>query len=188
MEFFLVEALGITCDLVPLRTTSQPFTIHFYQHQGVFAAANNHIGNENDASAQFTYFFNQARSKNSDLVLTPEYSCPWKNILEIVNDEQLWPAPGKLWALGCESILKKDLAKFKTTCAKKQIFLNWETEDETNNKTFYDPLVYLFRGLYEGVEKLIILVQDKTHGCAIISFRTRSLDRGLYYMGFKESR
>jgi hypothetical protein len=101
MEFTFVESLGVTADLVALRTSSQPFNIHMYQHQGLFAASENKLGNGTNVGKQFSDFFIEARRLDSDLVLTPEYSCPWANILEIVSDKTLWPVSGKLWVLGC---------------------------------------------------------------------------------------
>lgn len=162
MNFICIDSIGIQTDLIALQTTSQPFTIHLYQHQGLFEASGTRIGNKNDAFSQFAYFFQQAKAKNSDLVLTPEYSCPWKNILEIVNNEQLWPSTGKLWALGCESISKVELEKFQKDSSKQNVFAHWEQEDKASSKNFYDPLVYLFKGAHQGIEKLIVLVQFKT--------------------------
>jgi hypothetical protein len=180
MEFIFVDTLGITTDLIALRTVSQPFNIHFYQHLGIFAASEISLGNGNDVSAQFSYFFNEARLRNSDLVLTPEYSCPWNNVIEILNNEQMWPQVGKLWALGCESITPEQLVEIRTICDRPGVFAQWEVEKPGNNKHFYDPLVYLFRGNHNGNDKLIVLVQFKTMhmGARVSAFERDHLIEG----------
>jgi len=162
MDFAFADDLGITLDLIALRTDSQPFTIHMYQHQGEFLATPCKFGNAGNASSQFTYFFDKARTAKTDLVLTPEYSCHWENIHAIIADQQLWPVPGKLWAIGCESITKADLGAFKTLCTAPNIIFHCEKEDLSNNKSFYDPLVYLCWCEHQGIDKLMVLVQFKT--------------------------
>jgi hypothetical protein len=164
MKFVFADSLGIESNLVVLRPDTQPFLIHFYQHTGNFFGSPARIGNENeaDAAVQFRYFFNAVRQRNSDLVLTPEYSCPFTNIIEIVSDNALWPAAGKLWVLGCQSITRAELAAFAEHCNNPNIHLHHEPDNPENNKDFYDPLVYMFRGRHEDREKLIVLVQFKT--------------------------
>ena len=77
MDFvFADDELGIEMNLIPLRPSTEPFTIHFYQHSGEFFASKTRIGNGINAVAQFRYFFQKARQNNSDLILSPEYSCP----------------------------------------------------------------------------------------------------------------
>jgi hypothetical protein len=164
MEFVFADSLGIESNLVVLRPDTQPFLIHFYQHTGNFFGSAARIGNENEADAilQFRYFLNTVRQRNSDLVLTPEYSCPFTNIIEIVSDNAMWPAAGKLWVLGCESITRVELAAFAENCTDPNIHLHHEPDNPENNKDFYDPLVYMFKGRHQGREKLIVLIQFKT--------------------------
>src|SRR5688500_12185490 len=106
MYFRFADVLGIRMNLIPLRPQTETFTVLFYQHSGKFFRSKERIGNQDQdiATNQFNHFFDVARQKNSDLVLTPEYSCPWAIINNIIDSEQLWPAVGKLWVLGCESI------------------------------------------------------------------------------------
>lgn len=136
MDFAFANDLGITFDLISLRTDSQPFTIHMYKHQGEFLATPSKFGNVRNASPQFEYFFNKVRTANTDLVLSPEYSCSWEIVNAIIADTRLWPLPGKLWAIGCESMTRAELANFKTLCTAANIFFHCEPEDPSNNKKF----------------------------------------------------
>lgn len=162
MNFEFADDLGLAFELIALRPASQPFTTHLYQHQGAFIGNAHRIGNGNNVLNKFRYFFDQAKLKGSDLVLTPEYSCPWEIIMEIVNDENLWPIAGKLWVIGCESITKQELAANRAASNKQNIFFHSEPDNPGNNKSYYDPLVYLFKAIHYNVEKLVVLVQFKT--------------------------
>lgn len=115
------------------------------------------------AKKQFGAFLNDASQIQADLVVTPEYSMPWETLVETVKND-IVPAQGKLWALGCESIklnelneLKKDLSPF--------VSLIYE-QLEGNDDQFVSPLVYLFIAPPTDVNdhpSTVMLVQFKTH-------------------------
>jgi hypothetical protein len=114
------------------------------------------------AKKQFSAFLNDASQIQADLVVTPEYSMPWETLLETVKND-IVPAQGKLWALGCESIklselneLQKGLPPF--------VSLIYEPLEE-NNDRFVSPLAYIFKAIQAddiGQVKTVILVQFKT--------------------------
>lgn len=115
------------------------------------------------AKKQFGAFLNDAKQTQADLAVTPEYSMPWETLVETVKND-IVPAQGKLWALGCESIklselneLKKDLSPFA--------LLIYEQLEE-NNDQFVSPLVYLFIAPPTDSNdhpSTVMLVQFKTH-------------------------
>ena len=80
------------------------------QPGGDIAARPDFIGHADHPSAvsQFSDFLRLAVEKNCDLTLSPEYSCPWE-VLRNVIAQQLLPPAGKLWVLGCEAITPNDL-------------------------------------------------------------------------------
>ena len=82
MEFKFIDELnlGITIDLTVLQRDSQRYSILLYQHEGTLFADETRISNYSSVDIQFEEFFAKAKIENTDLALTPEYSCPWKVI------------------------------------------------------------------------------------------------------------
>jgi hypothetical protein len=80
------------------------------QPGGGIAARPDFIGHADRHSAvsQFSDFLRLAVEKNCDLVLSPEYSCPWEVIRKAITQQSL-PRAGKIWILGCESITPDEL-------------------------------------------------------------------------------
>jgi hypothetical protein len=164
MNFTYIDQLGLdlSIDLAVLRRDSQRYSILLYQHEGEFFADAARIGNLHEQSVRFDAFLEKAQQASADLVMTPEYSCPWQSIKNIVNDSSKWPAVGKLWALGCESITPEELLAFNQEYAGAKVIIHHEQE-EADGKHFFDPLVYLLRVDQAGGEKLFVLIQFKTH-------------------------
>ena len=84
-----------------------------------------------------------AKQSNADLVMTPEYSCPWKTIQEIISNDVL-PQENKLWVIGCESI-KTDEFLSMTEGIKK---VTWIYEDEILEHVdykFLNAVCYIFK-------------------------------------------
>src|ERR1700724_193429 len=77
------------------------------QPRGDIAARDDFIGHADHAAAvsQFSDFLRLAVENDSDVVLSPEYSCPWEAMTQAVKEKTL-PKSGKLWVLGCEAITR----------------------------------------------------------------------------------
>lgn len=115
------------------------------------------------AHRQFTKFLDDARETQADLVIAPEYSMPWDTLVQAIKAGAV-PAPGKLWALGCESIkyseleaLKQDLTPFATVLCEPL---------QPDPGRFTDPLAYVFLASPvdgDGAARTVVLVQFKTY-------------------------
>jgi hypothetical protein len=163
MQFeFVSETFNIPIDLTVLNRSVQPHNVLLYQHEGELTASAQRIGNAHDVRAKLRSFFDMARSQKVDLAITPEYSCPWENIEEIIANENLWPDLNKLWVIGAESITIDHLAAFDTQYNQGNVIIEFDRAllHETNH--FFDPVVYLFRTTIQMVSKLFVLVQFKT--------------------------
>lgn len=163
MEFTFVDELGIQTDLAVLRRDTQPYTALLYQHEGILDANAHKIGNFQDGGNRVRAFISKALETEVDLALTPEYCCPWKLVEEVINDDSRQPRPGRLWVIGCESITKTDLAVFQKKHTADDVLVYFEQQVMDSNRSFLDPLVYIFKGKYQGLNKLIVLVQFKTY-------------------------
>lgn len=105
-------------------------------------------------------FIRTSKDINASLVLTPEYSFPYKIIEKIISDNELWPNVGKLWCLGsqCElnDILEKKLKEWES---KNDVIISYKSFEFTTVKKLVSPLIYIFR---TRNNKLCILPQFKT--------------------------
>jgi hypothetical protein len=157
--------LNITINLIALRRASQPYKVLMFQHEGTLNATRDKIGNSTAPSEEFFAFFKKAKEERNepDLVLTPEYSCPWIILEEIIADSSRWPSSEKLWVIGAESIQPKELDELKRKLVSDTLLFQYEDEINKSNKTYVDPVVYLFRVTQTGVDKLMVLIQFKTH-------------------------
>jgi hypothetical protein len=171
MDFLYAENLGngIGINLSILRRNTQRHSILMYQHQGSLHADNTRIGNRNNVNTELRLFFEKSRTTACDLALTPEYSCPLAVIEDIVGDPAKWPAAEKLWAISCESMTKQQLTALHATYNTGNAFVYYDTSVQNNNLSYVDPLIYLFRGTHNGQQKLIVLLQFKTHHMGVWS-------------------
>lgn len=163
MNFIDISTLQITTELDILKRDTQRYSSFLYQHKGLFFADNTRIGNDNpdEAASKFRCILTKAKNENIALVLTPEYSCPKIIIDEIITDENMRPPLGKIWVLGGESLNKTELSTLKVI-VNDNIYIHFEDCYSNSDKNYVDPLYYIFRGVHEGIEKLIILVQFKS--------------------------
>lgn len=170
MKFIDIASLNITVELDILKRDTQRNSIFLYQHKGVFHADNERIGNniQQEAKTKFLNILTKAKYENTSLVLSPEYSCPKSVIEEIILNADLQPSQNKIWALGGESLDKEDLAYFKNV-NDESIHIHFEDCYSTSDKKYVDPLYYILRGQYNGVDKLILLIQFKTHHMGVWS-------------------
>jgi hypothetical protein len=115
------------------------------------------------AEKKFKTFFDIALAGGHDLVITPEYSCPWKVVNKLLEDDQ-FPDDGKLWIIGCQSIQSKELLQFVSNHSS----ITWIFEQDLVNKhlhddKFFDPVLILFRTLsINGEVKYTAIIQFKT--------------------------
>jgi len=108
---------------------------------------------------KFKEFLSLAAEKDCDLVLSPEYSCPWASLEHAIGQGSL-PKEGKLWALGCEAITRDELEAIKIRLPN----MMWIHEPLPRTAgRFLDVLCYVFKTKSKaGVVKNIALLQFKT--------------------------
>jgi hypothetical protein len=146
------------------------YTALFYQHMGVLVAVTEgekFIGNANQdlAAEKHKALFELAAGEQVDLVLTPEYSCPI-SVLDHCLAENCFPAEGKLWVIGCESLRPAELLEFIDRNAADDTFIIAEKAAlESKEDKVLDPVVYFFktRTVDGGALKNIVLFQFKTY-------------------------
>jgi hypothetical protein len=161
MTFKFIESLGIgELNLSILGRGTQRKNILLYQHEGAFQIDNIKAGNTNDATGQYNAFFRKAAQTNADLVLTPEYSCPWSTVNFLI-DNNISPSEGKLWAIGCESISKEELRVLSFPEGRANLIFDRSVLDLPLN--YLNPLLYLFTTRVDGTNRLTAVIQFKTH-------------------------
>ena len=163
MNFIDISDLNISTTLDVLRRDTQRNSLFLYQHKGDFFANANRIGNvdQNIAQTKFLKFLKKAQQDNIGLVLSPEYSCPKSVVDYIIDNENMQPALNKVWVLGGESINKEEIAQLLSV-NKDSVFIHCEDVISNTDKSYSDPLYYIFKGVHTGIPKLIILIQFKT--------------------------
>lgn len=118
------------------------------------------------AIKKFDSYFGLATEKKCDLVLSPEYSCPWEALGKAIASKNL-PKQGKLWILGCESITPEELPKF-TSKFSNMIWIH-EPIPKTAGR-FLNVLCYLFKSeLKSGNVQDVGLLQFKTQAMVDIN-------------------
>ena len=131
------------------------------------------------ARAQFGSLLSDAHATQSDLVVTPEYAMPWEILSDAIKNGNT-PAPGKLWALGCESIKYAELDAVKAELASHTAVIYEPLEPDPAR--FLDPLAYVFVAPTlggQGETKLCVLIQFKTHPMSDANhFEVNSLQLG----------
>src|SRR5690606_16796664 len=170
MNFIDIATLNISTELDVLKRGTQRNSFLLYQHKGDFFADDNRIGNvdQNIAHTKFLNVLEKARQDNLDLVLSPEYSCPVSIITHILATEDIQPLTNKIWVLGGESITKEELGQLKNA-NQENVLVHFENDVLNSNKRYLDPLYYIFRGVHNGVTKLIVLIQFKTRHMGVWS-------------------
>ena len=158
---FLRPAKLLVPNLNVLEPDALPYSVLAIQPSGQIICNQTFVGNANRAQAIKKYFrfLQDAAVANADLVLSPEYSCPWKS-LEDALAENLFPGAGKLWALGCESITPDELSALR----QRHSDVAWicETPAAALGK-FLDPVCYLLKTqTTAGLDKRVVVIQFKT--------------------------
>lgn len=151
-------------ELNALTPNRDNYTTFLMQPKGDIAASEDRVGNYDQALAykQFDSFLADATDVQADLVATPEYSMPWKVLVDSINAGR-GPSKGKIWVLGCESISYNELVKTKAEIAQNASLLFEPIDTESHG--FLSPLAYVFLAPITGdttESKLVILCQFKT--------------------------
>lgn len=104
-------------------------------------------------------FMDFAQEENADIIVTPEYSFPWKLLEKILFTENDIINYGKLCCLGMEGIAFSEFRLFLNKCKEnKDIEIIIEDINNISKKDFLSCLVYLF--IASG--RKVCLVQLKT--------------------------
>jgi hypothetical protein len=131
-------------DFPILRPDAEAYEILLIQPRSNVFANGEFIGNADKMSAANKYrdFFRIASEIDPDLVLTPEYSCPWNTVGELLRTGPL-PNVGKLWAIGCEAITPKAFREF----VNQNNGFDWRYDANTLDKpgVFLDSVCYIWR-------------------------------------------
>jgi hypothetical protein len=165
---------GVEAALTPqgLRNPVLPFLsrdpamirVLMLQPEGIILATEQavRVQDRPRATMQMKGFLQKAADANVDIATCPEYSCPWDAIMETVN-AGLFPAAGKLWALGCESATPQELTAVLMHL-QPTLQIVFDRTVLQQNGDFVDLLCYLFRThrLTDGAEVCVALLQPKT--------------------------
>lgn len=167
MENVLIDdeltAKGLT-SIVRLRALEPDttrYSVMLVQPRGEVSACGEYIRNADagTASLKHSAFLRLAASKHADLVIAPEYSCPWAVIEEAIGSGTL-PDQGSLWVLGCESITIDELHDLSERLGS----IKWIYEETPpwDGGKFLDPICYLFHARDgAGAIHVVCLVQFK---------------------------
>jgi hypothetical protein len=158
-----LPAKGLT-SVVRLRALvpdTTRYSVMFIQPSGVVSACGEFIKNadENAAKLKHLSFLRLASAEHADLVVAPEYSCPWAVVEDAIGGGVL-PDEGALWVLGCESITVDELRALMGRLTS----VKWICEDipAWAGGKFLDPVCYLFYANdNEGESHLVCVVQFK---------------------------
>jgi hypothetical protein len=157
-------------SIAVLDPRREPYQALLCQPHGTIHASRERIGNSDSAGSSPMYLalLQEAIKRQSQLVVTPEYSVPWRVIGEIARGA-VRPPMGSLWALGSESITPDELDGLRASLSNQNdVRLLYEDLDpqQRTQKAFVDPLVYVFWARTQAdATVLCILVQFKTAPC-----------------------
>ena len=165
IDKFLREEGLLNPELEILIQNATPYKAILFQPCGTIEVGDYFVRNqEHDlAVKKFRSFFDLANKKNVDIAITPEYSCPWEVIKNLIEDDVL-PENKKLWVIGCESIKPNELKKI----IDENTQVTWIYEEDKVNidieGKFLCPICYLFRTeeLNKTGLRNVIFIQFKT--------------------------
>jgi hypothetical protein len=154
-----------------LHPDDEPYTILLNQYKGELEATPTFIGNSVKthalATLKFTNFLQLANVKQHDVVVCPEYSCPWDSIEATIETNSL-PFAGKLWVIGTESITPKDLKTFIAKNEKIEWIFDKELLEGNHQGIFFDPVCYFFKATRNnGTESNVCAIQFKNQHMSV---------------------
>ncbi|NNE48375.1 MAG: hypothetical protein HKN37_17120 [Rhodothermales bacterium] len=120
---------------------------------------------------RFLAFLRLAKTRKANLAICPEYCCPW-DTLEAALREDLGPAPGDLWILGCQSITPAEVRTLNDRLPATAVV--FDENCLKGDGRFLDPAVLLFRNPDDDAQ-LILVLQFKTEAMGV-SFPTERND------------
>jgi len=137
-----------------------------FQPCGDIAVGNYFVKNRDTeiAKLKLKSFFDLAFNKRIDLCITPEYSCPWTVIAELLKGD-IFPHENGIWVIGAESILQEEfiemIEEHNDICwiYEEKLFQNYSSDK------FLDPVCYFFQAESKSTNifKKVVVVQFKTH-------------------------
>lgn len=164
-----LKAAGLESpQLNALRADDTLYTLLAHQPLGRIRIAADSICHENavEAKQHADALLGLAASPGNqpDILVCPEYSVPWAALLEAIEQGRV-PEPGKVWVLGCESLLLGGLGAVRERLGDTAVVLDDDISPVARTTQRYrNPLVYVFktRATADGAERLVLLVQYKT--------------------------
>jgi hypothetical protein len=160
--------------------------ILMFQPSGLVFADSTRVGvvDRQALSIEMKGFLHQAVQLDPDLIVCPEYSCPWETLIEVI-EQGVFPTQGKLWALACESASITELAQIVEQISP-HVTVIFDELQLSSAGNFVDGLCYLFRTLRnDGTEARVALVQAKTCPMGGHPFEAQFLKTGKYIYRFK---
>ncbi len=157
--------LGSTLEV--LNLDANLYSTLLFQPVSAIEYTDQYIRNANRdlANQKFNGFFDISIENNVELAITPEYSCPWSIIEQLIEENRL-PQESKLWIVGCESIQSQQLLDIIND-HDEIVWIYDEDKVQQNliNNHFFDPVCYLFKTRTQETNELrtIAIVQFKTH-------------------------
>ena len=183
----VMEEHGLRNPMLPfLARDSDYIKILLFQPRSTIVADDDGVRSQNRErmTAQMASFMSAAKDLNVDLAACPEYSCTWDAILQAVENG-IFPSPGKVWALACESATREEFETVRTRIGDRlRIVFDDAVLDAAGN--FIDPLCYLFSTERDdGSVANVALVQAKTHQMGGDDYERSYLKKGNKLYRFK---
>ncbi|MFX0203995.1 MAG: hypothetical protein ACFFCW_48475, partial [Candidatus Hodarchaeota archaeon] len=182
------------CHLEVLIPNNRNYKILAYQHKGDVKGDNQeemylrHV-DQDLATVKFNRFIGLASERDVELAISPEYSCPWASIRNVIENK-IFPSLGKIWILGCESIIPSELKELIDENTKDELNFIYDADIvDSEEQKFVDPLCYIFRTtrIDNNHEITVISIQFKTYPMGGIPFEQDGLLRGNYGYRFKNN-
>lgn len=111
---------------------------------------------DDDSVAKFRQFLDEGAARKADLILSPEYSCPWPAFEDAIK-AGVRPRKGGLWLLGCQSIPREEVGQLESRLGCKTLYEADVVQE--SNKNYVDPLAICF---VDSSGELVVVLQFKT--------------------------
>jgi hypothetical protein len=141
MNFQYVQ---ISAELNILKRDIGPCNILLYQHEGELTGSPVRIGNRTASYGPLRAFFVKAKETEADLALTPEYSCPFNVLMEVLADQNRWPLQHKLWAVCTESVSREVMEELLNYLSDPRFNLTFDHSVMQSAGNFVNPIFYLY--------------------------------------------